>query len=73
IPVITTNWKDLPEFIEEGRTGYVYNIEKEDEMYGFVSSLHNNRELLNTMKLAAHDKSQEYSAEKAWEIIKKYI
>jgi glycosyltransferase involved in cell wall biosynthesis len=73
IPVIVTNWKNLPEFVEEGRTGFLVDLNNISEMFNYCVKLYENPRLLSQMKGNAHLKSHEYSSELAWEIIKDYI
>jgi len=72
IPVIASNWKSIPEFIDINKTGFVFNLGQENELYSLVINLYNNAELLKQMKQNAYKKSKEYSAEKAWNILKSY-
>lgn len=73
IPVIASNWKSIPEFIDINKTGFVFNLGQENELNSLVINLYNNPELLKQMKQNAYKKSKEYSAEKAWEIFLPYI
>lgn len=70
IPVIVSKWKQLPEFVDYGVTGYYFDLEKENEFYNHISFLLKNRSFLAQMKKNAHLKSKEYSSEVAWEKLK---
>lgn len=73
IPVIASNWKSIPEFIDVNKTGFVFNLGQENDLYSLVIHLYDNPKLLKQMKQNAYQKSKEYSAEKAWEILKPYL
>lgn len=73
IPVVVSNWKYLPEFVEHGKTGFIFNLDNEQSLYDYVYEIYNNRDLLYKMKIAALNKSKEYSAEHAWDILKEFI
>lgn len=73
IPVVVSNWRFLPEFVDHGKTGFVYDLKNEQEFYNYILDLYNNVELLNYMKQQAKIKGQEYTDVNAWKIIKKYI
>src|SRR5699024_1405195 len=70
LPVVVSNWKLLPEFVEENKTGFI--IDSEEEFISSLLYLYQQPEHLNQMKKSAHKKSKEYSTENAWEILKKY-
>ncbi|MBO5632959.1 MAG: glycosyltransferase family 4 protein [Aeriscardovia sp.] len=74
IPVVVTNWKHAPEFVDDNSTGLIIPF-KDDGSALFKSILHllQNEELLQRMKHNARNKSFDYSAEQALIQIKKYI
>jgi len=73
IPVIVSKWKDLPEFVIEGKTGYVIP-EKESAVYlSRILKLSENYEFLETMKSAALVQSKNYSADAAWTILRPHL
>jgi len=71
IPVIVSNWKYIPEFVEHGVSGFVYNTE--NEFYEYILHLSNNLQKLSEMKENAYNKSKEFSEEEAWSVLKDYI
>jgi|SRR5690625_167186 len=71
IPVIVSNWKHLPEFVEHGKTGFIFD--SEEELFEQIITLLSDRHLLSQMKRNAYEKSKEYSHEVAWDILKPYI
>jgi len=73
IPVIVSNWKYAPEFVEQGKTGFIFDLNKEDEFYYFVNKLYRDRKILLEMKQNAFKKSKMYSSESAWLIIQNYF
>lgn len=70
IPVIVSNWKNLPEFVDHGKSGFVYDLEDFDKLVDYVRFLANNDHELVLMKDGAKIKSLSYSADIAWKIIK---
>jgi len=73
IPVITTKWRQIPEFVEVGKTGFIIDIYDTISILNYIELLNKDRSLLLEMKKNARNKSKEYSSEYAWEIIKPYI
>jgi|SRR5690554_999557 len=68
VPVLVTKWDYAIEFVEDTKTGYVVN--NTSELIKKAEFLLNNTKALEDMKLNARIKSQEYSAEKAWDVLK---
>jgi len=73
VPVVVTRWKNLPEYVDEDITGYIYNVGDNSRLYEIIRDLVNNPVKLAVLKKQSHNKSIEYSAEKAWEIIRTLI
>ena len=73
LPVVVSNWKYSPEFVDEGKTGYIYNLNNEESFYYYVDKLYKNRKLLLEMKQNAYAKSKMYSSDSAWNIIQNYL
>jgi glycosyltransferase involved in cell wall biosynthesis len=73
IPVVVSNWKDIPSFVENGQTGNVFDLNNELEFGNNLIHLYNNKDLLYQMKLNSFEKSKEYSAEKCWEILNPFL
>lgn len=73
IPVIVSDWKYLPEFVEQGKTGFVFDLNREDEFYDYVDKIYNDRNLLIEMKKKSFEKSKMYSSESAWLLVKQYF
>jgi len=73
IPVVVTKWKYATEFVNHGGSGYLFDLNREEEFYSYVDLLYNDRAQLLKMKHLAHGKSKEYSSEIAWQILKKYL
>lgn len=71
IPVLVTDWLFLPEFVDEGETGFV--VKDVDLFIEKVKLLANDKVLLKAMKQNAVAKSQEFSAEKAWSKIEGFF
>ena len=73
IPVIVSRWKDLPEYVEERKTGFTFNLQNKTEFFSCIDQLLESPELLYNMKVHAREKSKEYCEETAWKIIRRYI
>lgn len=70
IPVVVSNWKFLPEFVDHGSTGFVFDLKNSNEFIGYLEQIRSNLDLLKHLKNQAFNKSKIYSAEKAWELLK---
>lgn len=70
IPVIATKWKQIPEFVVDGKTGFLidYDINHLAER---VQQLVNDSVLLDNMSHNAYEKSKEYSAEIGLDILER--
>lgn len=73
IPVIVSKWKDLPEFVEVGKTGFVFDLDYPQQMYDLIISLMDNSDLLSEMKVQSNQKSNEFSAETGWKTLSRYL
>jgi len=73
VPVIASNWRFLPEFVDHGNSGYLFDLDKEEDFYAYTEHLFNDREKLLKMKHFAFEKSKEFSPESAWQIMKPYL
>ena len=73
IPVIVSNWKELPEFVDHNETGFIFDLNNNIELYNYIIKLYENPKLLANMKQNAYNKSKEYSSESAWKILKPYL
>lgn len=73
IPVIVSNWKYLSEFVDHGKSGFLFDLTKEEELFNYIDKLYRHRELLFEMKKNAFKKSISYSSGSAWNIIKDYL
>lgn len=73
IPVVVTKWKYATEFVDDGKTGIIIPFNDDGTaLADAVFKLYEDSSLLNLMKTQANKKSQEFSSERAWELIKKY-
>ncbi|MGN6802066.1 MAG: glycosyltransferase family 4 protein, partial [Ginsengibacter sp.] len=73
IPVIVSNWKYLPEYVENGITGFVFDLNNLNMFYDSIFKLYHDRRLLLEMKISAHKKSEEFSSDFSWGILKEYF
>ncbi|MDD2637138.1 MAG: glycosyltransferase [Bacteroidales bacterium] len=73
IPVIASNIRYNSEFIVDGVTGFLFDPEKIDDLYGIIQNLMENIDSISELKLNAFAKSKEYSEDVAWSIINQHI
>lgn len=73
IPVIVSNWKDIAEFVEKEKTGFVFELNQEENFGKSIYKIYNNKDLLKEMKLNSFEKSKEYSSESCWNILSPYL
>ena len=73
VPVIASRWKYATEFVDHGKSGFLFDLNKEEEFYFYVDKLYKDRSLLLEMKKNAFEKSKIYSTDSSWSIIKKYL
>lgn len=71
VPVIVSNWKFIPEFVEHGKTGFIYHTQQ--EFFNYILKLCQEPQLLFKMKKNAFEKSKEFSEIEAWKILKNYL
>jgi glycosyltransferase involved in cell wall biosynthesis len=64
IPVIVSKWKYSHEFVEHGKSGFIFPLNSEKMFHEYIKLLYYNKTLLKKMKIEAHLKGQEYSHEK---------
>lgn len=69
IPIIISDWLNLPEYVEDGRTGLIFSLNDKEGLYKSVMKLYENHELLKSMKYNAKIKSEQYSSDAAWNVI----
>lgn len=68
IPVITTRWKQIPEFVDEGKTGFLI-YHNAEQLADKITLLAKDPILLSELKKNALEKSKEYSSEKGLQIL----
>ena len=73
VPVIVSKWRHLPEFVKHEKTGFIYNLDDEEEFYNYVKYLILNPKIVYNMKLNAFEESKLYSEKTAWEILNKHV
>ena len=73
VPVIVTKWKYASEFVNHGNSGFIFDLNKEEDFYSYFDCLYKDRTQLLKMKHGAYQKSKEYSSETAWQILKRYL
>lgn len=70
IPVIVSKWKDFPEFVDDGLTGFTFDLSSPESFFDYILLLQRDNKLLTNMKRQSKIKADEYSPEKAWEVFK---
>lgn len=73
IPVIASKWKDIPEFIDEGLSGFTFELCHKTEFYDAINRMICDQNLLLKMKKYSRKKSEEYSSDSAWKILCQYL
>ncbi len=73
IPAIVSDWKDLSEVVEDGKSGFVFDLASPDEFNTALEKLRCDKELLQEMKKNAFELSEKYSERHAWRIIKEFL
>lgn len=69
IPVLASNWKHAQEFIEDPKTGFIYEFDNIDNFENSIVSVLKNPSCINNMKKHAFDKSQNCGKEYAKELL----
>ncbi|WP_165608368.1 glycosyltransferase family 4 protein [Desulfoscipio geothermicus] len=70
IPVVGSNRGGIPELIEEGRTGFLFDPDRPEEFLKIIVKLVNNPDLVYNMREACLKKAEEFTPER---IIKQYL
>ena len=73
IPVVVSNWNNSREYVDDGKTGYICDVNNVNDFYDKIEYLYMNRSLLEQMKVFAHEKSKEFHADKIWEQLKCFL
>jgi glycosyltransferase involved in cell wall biosynthesis len=73
IPVIASRISHNHEFIEHGQTGFLFDLSNELDFFDYILKIEQDRTLLTCLKQNAAIKSEEYSAESAWNTIEKSL
>lgn len=73
IPVVASNWLNAKEFIDDKKTGYIIDFNNDELFIEKVIDLVKNPNYIYSLKDNIKDKRNDYSCEKAWEILEKTI
>ena len=74
IPVIVTEWKYSHEFVKDGKTGFIVPFENGlDSMVDKIKLLYEDRALLQQLKVSARVECENYSEDRAWSVLSKYL
>ena len=69
VPVIASNWRHSKEFVKDGYSGFICDIENLESFYEKVILLYNSHDRLFEMKKHAFKESAKYSGKRAYETI----
>jgi glycosyltransferase involved in cell wall biosynthesis len=72
LPVLATNWKYNSEIIENGKTGYLFEVKNAKELYEIIIKLEKNRQLLKNLQANALKRSEDFSEKVAKNLIFQY-
>lgn len=73
LPVVVTQWKYAHEFVDNNVSGLITKWNDEDDFVNSVLRLCENTALIESLKLGAREKAQQYSPEAAVSIIKPFF
>jgi len=73
IPVVASNWLNAKKFIDDKKTGYIIDFNNDELFIEKVIDLVKNPNYIYSLKDNIKDKRNDYSCEKAWEILEKTI
>lgn len=73
VPVIITRWKDLPEFVDEGSTGYIVTPGDIRGLFDIIVDLTHHPQKVEALKRKAFLKSEEYGVESGWKVLSRYL
>ena len=59
LPVIASNWRYIPEFIDEDKTGYLFDVNHIEELFQYVEYFIENPQILKVFRENALKKSEE--------------
>lgn len=69
IPVIASDWRYNAELILHGQTGFLFDLNQEEDFYKYILKLYYDRDLLYNLKLSAFEKSKDFDHNTIWDII----
>ncbi|WP_104384585.1 glycosyltransferase [Sphingobacterium sp. HMA12] len=72
VPVLASRWKQIPEFIDVGQTGFLFDLNNQREFNDIIIELLKHKDTLVEMKKQAFIKSMNYSADSAWKILEPF-
>lgn len=73
VPVIATRWKQIPEFVKDGKTGFLVEVKNAVEIHELIGRLAVDKDKLLALKCNALAESKIYSKEIALKIIRNKI
>lgn len=73
VPVIVSNWRYLPEFVDHNVTGFVFDLNSPSDFYSKIVSLYYDREKLNELKQNASRKRLEFIDKSALALLIKIL
>ncbi len=69
IPVVASDWRYNAELILHGQTGFIFDLNQEEEFYNYILKLYFDRDLLYKLKLNAYKKSKDFDYNTIWNIL----
>lgn len=73
VPVISARWQNFSEMVDDGTTGYGFELGNRKDLIGLLTVLCNNPDKINSLKLNCLVKATEFSASKAAGILQKQL
>jgi glycosyltransferase involved in cell wall biosynthesis len=73
IPVLVSKWAYAHEFVSDGVTGFIHDVEDTESFCHTIDTLYNDKELLLKLKHSAWEESKKYNEDVAWKEIEKYL
>lgn len=73
LPVLATKWRYNEEYIEEGKTGFLYEVNNCDELIKKILQLYSKKEMLEIVRKNLKVEKFKYGSEEFKKAIKKYI
>jgi glycosyltransferase involved in cell wall biosynthesis len=73
IPVLVSNWKHAHEYVENGVSGYICDVNHTDQFIQVIEELFRDRNKLTELKNGAFRHSKKYTKENAYLVLKEFL